>query len=65
MNIQTAVDILYGNAVEKTTLTFKPNLEEFQPIQVNSIQKSLESILATCEALNREIELIKYTLENK
>jgi len=65
MNIQTAVDILYGNAVEKTTLTFKPNLEEFQPIQVKSIQESLESILATCEALNREIEAIKYTLENK
>jgi len=65
MNIKTAVDILYGNAVEKTTLTFKPNLEEFQPIQVKTIQDSLESIIATCEALNREIEAIKYTLENK
>jgi hypothetical protein len=65
MNLETAVDILYGNAVEKTTLTFKPNLEEFQPIQVKNIQDSLESIIATCEALNREIEAIKYTLENK
>ena len=65
MNLETAVDILYGNAVESTTLTFKPNLEEFQPIQVKSIQESLESIIGTCEALNREIEAIKYTLENK
>ena len=63
MNIKTAADILYGNAVERTTLTFTPNLEEFQPAK--SIQDSLESIIATCEALNREIEAIKYTLENK
>ena len=65
MDIKTAADILYGNAVEKTTLTFKPSLEEFQPIQTKSIQESLESIIATCEALNREIEMIKSTLENK
>ena len=65
MNIQTAVDILYGNAVESTTLTFTPNLEEFQPLRARSIQDSLESVIATCEALNREIEAIKYTLENK
>ena len=65
MNIKTAADILYGNAVERTTLTFKPNLQEFKPLQANSIQESLESIIATCEALNREIEMIKSTLENK
>ena len=65
MNLETAADILYGNAVERTTLTFTPSLEEFQPIQTKSIQESLESIIATCEALNREIEVIKYTLENK
>jgi len=65
MNLETAADILYGNAVERTTLTFKPNLEEFQPIQAKTIQDSLESIIATCEALNREIEMIKSTLENK
>jgi hypothetical protein len=65
MNLETAADILYGNAVESTTLTFTPNLEEFQPVRARSIQDSLESIIATCEALNREIEAIKYTLENK
>ena len=65
MNLETAADILYGNAVERTTLTFKPNLEEFKPIQAKSIQDSLESIIATCEALNREIEMIKSTLEDK
>jgi len=65
MNLETAADILYGNTVERTTLTFKPNLEEFQPLRARSIQDSLESIIATCEALNREIEAIKYTLENK
>ena len=63
MNLETAADILYGNAVERTTLTFTPNLEEFRPAK--SIQESLESIIATCEALNREIEMIKSTLENK
>jgi len=65
MDIKTASEILYGNAVESTTLTFKPNLQEFNPLQANSIQESLESIIATCEALNREIEMIKSTLENK
>jgi hypothetical protein len=65
MNLETAADILYGNAVERTTLTFTPNLEEFQPVRARSIHDSLESIVATCEALNREIEAIKYTLENK
>ena len=65
MNIKTAADILYGNAVERTTLTFKPNLQEFKPIQTKTLQESLESIIATCEALNREIEMIKSTLENK
>jgi len=65
MNIKTAVDILYGNAVESTTLTFTPNLEKLQPVRARSIQDSLESIIATCEALNREIEDIKYALENE
>ena len=65
MNIKTASEILYGDAVESTTLTFKPNLQEFKPLQTKSIQESLEGIIATCEALNREIEMIKSTLENK
>ena len=64
MNLETAADILYGNAVESTTLTFTPNLEEFQPLRAKSIQESLESIIATCEALNREIEAIQETLNN-
>jgi hypothetical protein len=31
----------------------------------NPILEALERIIETCEALNREIEAIKYTLENK
>jgi hypothetical protein len=65
MKIETALDILYGNAVKSSTLDFTPNLEEFQPLKAKKIQESLESIIATCEALNREIEAIKYTLETK
>jgi len=62
MNIKTAADILYGNAVEKTTLTFTPNLEEFKPLQTKSIEGILGRLTAALDEQARQIEVIKSLL---
>jgi hypothetical protein len=62
MNIKTAADILYGNAVESTTLTFKPNLEVIEPPQEMSMEGILARLTAALDEQARQIEIIKYLI---
>jgi hypothetical protein len=62
MNIKTASDILYGNAVEKTTLTFTPTLEVIEPPQNMSIEGILARLTAALDEQARQIEVIKSLL---
>jgi hypothetical protein len=62
MNIKTAADILYGNAVEKTTTTFTPKLEVIDPPQDMSLEGILTRLTAALDEQARQIEIIKSLL---
>jgi hypothetical protein len=67
MKLETAASIVYGPkpVAPPQSLAIVPQGDAWQAVTpTKSIQAILESIIATCDAMNREIEAIKYTLEN-
>lgn len=67
MKLETAAAIVYGPkpVAPPQSLAIIPHGNAWQAIPpTKSLLDSLESIIATCDAMNREIEAIKYTLEN-